>query len=159
MSTWPGARLTETYNATIQRYRKPHIKFKVTKMHILGCISSILCVKFENTRQISNLYTAKYAFYEVSKFYDLCLLKVMPSKVLVRRAPGRSTPPVYMNYTFQATEVGCMIWSWSPMVCEKYAPRDSVEKKMRTKAEVFVVSEAQWPSFSHGMGEHDQILL
>ena len=45
----------------------------------------------------------------------------------------------------------CRISSLSLMLCEKHGPR--------TKAEVFVVTEARGPCFPHGMGDHDQILL
>ena len=31
----PGARLTKTYNVTIKKYRKSHIKNKISKIHIL----------------------------------------------------------------------------------------------------------------------------
>ena len=53
----------------------------------------------------------------------------------------------------------CRIWSWSPMPCEKHGPRELSRQKPRPKAEVFVVTEARGPCFSHGMGYHDQILL
>ena len=43
----PGARLTKTYDVTIQRCRKSHTKIKVSKMHILRCMGSKFCVKFQ----------------------------------------------------------------------------------------------------------------
>ena len=43
----PGARLTKAYDVTIQRYRNPHAKIKESEMHILRCLSSIFCVKFQ----------------------------------------------------------------------------------------------------------------
>ena len=53
----------------------------------------------------------------------------------------------------------CCIWSWSPVPCEKHGPKALSRQKPRPKAEVFVVTEARGPCFSHGMGDHDQILL
>ena len=38
-------------------------------------------------------------------------------------------------------------------------PEGLSRQKPRPKAEVFVVTEARGPCFSHGMGDHDQILL
>ena len=42
-----GARLTKTYDVTIQRYRNSHAKIQNSKMHILRCMGSNFCVKFE----------------------------------------------------------------------------------------------------------------
>ena len=39
----------------------------------------------------------------------------------------------------------CRIWSWSPVPCEKHGTRDSVDTR--------------GPCFSHGTGDHDQMLL
>ena len=38
-------------------------------------------------------------------------------------------------------------------------PEGLCRQKPRPKAEVFVVTEARGPCFSHGIGDHDQILL
>ena len=46
----------------------------------------------------------------------------------------------------------CSIWSWSPA-------EGLSRQKPRPKAEVFVVTETRGPCFSHGTGDHDQILL
>ena len=43
----PGARLTKTYDVTIQRYRKSHAKIQNSKMLILRCMGSKFCVKFQ----------------------------------------------------------------------------------------------------------------
>ena len=42
-----GARLTKAYDVTIQRYRNSHIKIEDSKMHILRCMGSKFCVKFQ----------------------------------------------------------------------------------------------------------------
>ena len=49
------------------------------------------------------------------------------------------------------------IWSWSPMPCEKHGPRASVTTKTSAFGLGFCLRS---PSghFSHGMGDHDQIL-
>ena len=44
---WPGARLTKAYDVTIQRYRNSHAKIHDSKMHILRCMGSKFCVKFQ----------------------------------------------------------------------------------------------------------------
>ena len=44
---WPGARLTKAYDVTIQRYRNSHAKIQDSKMHILWCMGSQFCVKFQ----------------------------------------------------------------------------------------------------------------
>ena len=41
------ARLTKAYDVTIQRYRNSHAKIEDSKMHILRCMSSKFCVKFQ----------------------------------------------------------------------------------------------------------------
>ena len=47
-SVWiPGARLTKAYDVTIQRYRNSHAKIGNSKMHILRCMCSKFCVKFQ----------------------------------------------------------------------------------------------------------------
>ena len=47
-SCWvPGARLTKAYDVTIQRYRNSHAKIEDSKMHILRCMGSKFCVKFQ----------------------------------------------------------------------------------------------------------------
>ena len=43
----PGARLTKAYDVTIQRYRNSHAKTEDSKMHILRCMGSKFCVKFQ----------------------------------------------------------------------------------------------------------------
>ena len=43
----PGARLTKAYDVTIQRYRNSHAKIGNSKMHILWCMGSKYCVKFQ----------------------------------------------------------------------------------------------------------------
>ena len=42
----PGARPNKAYDVTIQRYRKSH-ENEVSKMHILQCMGSKFCVKFQ----------------------------------------------------------------------------------------------------------------
>ena len=42
-----GARLTKAYDVTIQRYRNSHAKIHDSKMHILRCMGSQFCVKFQ----------------------------------------------------------------------------------------------------------------
>ena len=44
---WSGARLTKAYDVTIQRYRNSHAKIEDSKMHILRCMGSKFCVKFQ----------------------------------------------------------------------------------------------------------------
>ena len=44
------------------------------------------------------------------------------------------------------------------LLCKTW-PEGLIKQKPRPKAEVFVVTEAWGPCFSHGMGDHDQILL
>ena len=43
----PGARLTKAYDVTIQIYRNSHAKIENSKMHILRCMDSKFCVKFQ----------------------------------------------------------------------------------------------------------------
>ena len=62
----PGARLTKAYDVTIQRYRISYAKIDDSKMHILRCVDSKICMKLIS-HKILNSYTAKYAFYEVLK--------------------------------------------------------------------------------------------
>ena len=42
-----GARLTKAYDVTIQRYRNLHAKIEDSKIHILRCMGSKFCVKFQ----------------------------------------------------------------------------------------------------------------
>ena len=42
-----GARLTKAYDVTIQRYRNSYAKIQDSKMHILRCMGSKFCVKFQ----------------------------------------------------------------------------------------------------------------
>ena len=42
-----GARLTKAYDVTIQIYRNSHAKIGNSKMHILRCMGSKFCVKFQ----------------------------------------------------------------------------------------------------------------
>ena len=46
-NVFPGARLTKAYDVTIQRYRNSHAKIHDSKMHILRCMGSKFCVKFQ----------------------------------------------------------------------------------------------------------------
>ena len=46
----------------------------------------------------------------------------------------------------------------SHALCKTW-PEGLSRQKPRPKAEVFVATEARGPCFSHGMGDHDQILL
>ena len=43
----PGVRLTKAYDVRIQIYRNSHAKTENSKMHILRCMGSKLCVKFQ----------------------------------------------------------------------------------------------------------------
>ena len=43
----PGDRLTKAYDVTIQRYRNSHAKIVDSKIHILRCMGSKFCVKFQ----------------------------------------------------------------------------------------------------------------
>ena len=43
----PGGRLTKAYDVTIQRYRNLHAKIEDSKIHILRCMGSKFCVKFQ----------------------------------------------------------------------------------------------------------------
>ena len=43
----PGDRLTKAYDVAIQRYRESHTNIKATKMHILRCMGSKFCMKFQ----------------------------------------------------------------------------------------------------------------
>ena len=45
--TDPGARLTKAYDVTIQRCRNLHAKIEDSKIHILRCMGSKFCVKFQ----------------------------------------------------------------------------------------------------------------
>ena len=42
-----GARFTKAYDVTIQKYRNSHSKIEDSKMHILRCMGSKFCVKFQ----------------------------------------------------------------------------------------------------------------
>ena len=42
-----GARLTKAYDVTIQRCRNLHAKIQDSRMHILRCMGSKFCVKFQ----------------------------------------------------------------------------------------------------------------
>ena len=44
-----GTRLTKAYDVTIQRYRNSHEKIGSSKMHILRCMDSKFCVKFQRS--------------------------------------------------------------------------------------------------------------
>ena len=73
----------KVYDITIWRYRKSHTKVEVIKMHICSVWIQILCeiskVPFEISHKTLNPHTAKYVFYEVIKFDELCYRKVMTS--------------------------------------------------------------------------------
>ena len=85
----PGAVcLTKTYDVTIPRYRKSQRKITVSKMHILWCMGSKFCVKFQRcplkfhtrfwtpkvpfeiSHKILNPLTAKYAFLRGVQYFD-----------------------------------------------------------------------------------------
>ena len=51
-----------------------------------------------------------------------------------------------------------MIWSGSPMLCGKHSPRASVTTKTSALGLGFCLLSPLGPCFSHGMGDHDQIL-
>ena len=80
----PGGRLTKTYDVTIPRYRKSQRKITVGKMHILRCMGSKFCVKFQRaplkfhtrfwTHSPQNMH-----FTRCSKFDELWYLTVMTS--------------------------------------------------------------------------------
>ena len=76
-SMWPGARLTKTYDITIQRYSNSHAKIEDSKMHVLWCMVQNFVWNFKGAFEIShkilNPYTAKYAFYEVLKIWRLMI--------------------------------------------------------------------------------------
>ena len=42
-----GDRLTKAYDVTIQKYRSSYAKIQYSKMHILRCMGSKFCVKFQ----------------------------------------------------------------------------------------------------------------
>ena len=42
-----GARLTKAYDVIIQRYRNSNARIEASKMHILRCMGSNFCVKFQ----------------------------------------------------------------------------------------------------------------
>ena len=46
-SNMSGARLTKAYDVTIQRYRNSQAKIENGKMHILRCMGSKFCAKFQ----------------------------------------------------------------------------------------------------------------
>ena len=50
VGTRSGARLTKNYSVTIQRYRNSHAKIEENKIHILRCMGSKFCVKFQRAR-------------------------------------------------------------------------------------------------------------
>ena len=68
-------------------------------------------------------------------------------------------PLVFVLDNILILGIWCRIWSWSPVLCEKHGPRDSVDKNRGRRPRFFVVTEARGPCFSHGTGDHDQILL
>ena len=80
----PGARLTKAYDVTIQRYRNSHAKTENGKMHILRCMGSKFCAKFQRcplkfhtkfwTYTPQNMHFTSY-----QKFDDLWYLRVMTS--------------------------------------------------------------------------------
>ena len=79
-----GARLTKAYDVTIQRYRNSHAKIHDSKMHILRCLGSKFCVKFQRcplkfhtkfwTHTPQNMHFMRWW-----KFGDLWYLRVMTS--------------------------------------------------------------------------------
>ena len=83
-TTSPGARLTKAYDVTIQRYRNSHAKTENGKMHILRCMGSKFCAKFQRcplkfhtkfwTHTPQNMHFTSY-----QKFDDLWYLRVMTS--------------------------------------------------------------------------------
>ena len=50
------------------------------------------------------------------------------------------------------------IWSWSPVPCEKHGPRASVTTKTSAFGLGFCLLSPSGHVFSHGTGDHDQIL-
>ena len=44
---WWGDRLTKAHGFIIQIYRKSHTKISISKIHILRCMGSKFCVKFQ----------------------------------------------------------------------------------------------------------------
>ena len=80
----PGARLTKAYDVTIQKYRNSHAKTENGKMHILRCMGSKFCAKFQRcplkfhtkfwTHTPQNMHFTSY-----QKFDDLWYLRVMTS--------------------------------------------------------------------------------
>ena len=79
-----GARLTKAYDVTIQRYRNSHAKNEDIKMHILRCMGSKFCVKFQRcplkfhtkfwTHTPQNMHFTRWY-----KFDDLWYLRDMTS--------------------------------------------------------------------------------
>ena len=47
VTLFPATRLTKAYDVTIQRYRNSRAKIEDSKMHILRCMGSKPCVKFQ----------------------------------------------------------------------------------------------------------------
>ena len=68
-------------------------------------------------------------------------------KILTRKLAG----DISVNYVIIGVGFDRAVW--------KTWPEGLSRQKQRPKAEVFVVTEAWGPCFSHGMGDHDQILL
>ena len=73
-----GARLTKAYDVTIQRYRNSHAKIENSKIHVLRCMGSKFCVKFQRCplKFHTKFWThtpQKNAFYEVLKIWRLTI--------------------------------------------------------------------------------------
>ena len=66
-----GGRLTKGYDVTVQRYCNLHARIQDSKMHMLRCMGSKFCVKFQGCplkfhRKFWTIH-CKYAFYGVLK--------------------------------------------------------------------------------------------
>ena len=84
--TYSTARLTKTYDVTIQRYRNSHAKNEDSEIHILRCMDSNFCVKFQNAlwnftqnlesihRKICVLRGVKIWRLMISSSYDILIL-------------------------------------------------------------------------------------
>ena len=69
-----GVHLTQAYDVTIQRPRNSHAKIQDNEMHILRCMGSKFCMKFQGCSmkfhtKCFSLYTTKYAFCQVLKLW------------------------------------------------------------------------------------------
>ena len=89
-----GARFIKTYDVIIQRYCKSHTEMKVSKMHILRCMGSTFCVKFQRcplkfhtklwTHTLQNMHFARCLNFDEYHILELWYLK--PSEMGPREA-------------------------------------------------------------------------